>query len=189
MRWKADDLLDIPVPDHLRGYELVHGELVEVTPASLPHAELIVQIGRHLLNHVEESGTGGRVYADAGFVLGLGRDPERLRAPDVCWVSDETLARWGGEPRRGWARGVPDLAVEIDSPSRRPAVEQRRIQDYLDAGVRLLWVIHVEAGSATAYQADGSARLLRVGDALEGGSVLPGFRLPLEKLFPEGSEL
>ena len=80
---------------------------------------------------------------------------------------------------------IPDLVVEIDSPDRRPAVGQRRIQDYLDAGVRLLWVIHSDAASATAYHADGSARVLRARDALDADPVLPGFQLPLALLFSD----
>lgn len=184
MPFTADQVLDIPVPDHLRGYELVDGELVEVSAASLPHGRLAAQIARHILNHLDESGTRGEVYVEGGYVLGLDRDPERARLPDVSYVSEETLRARGGEPPRGWARFVPDLAVEVDSPGRRPAVEQLRIQDYLDAGVALLWVVHTEAASATVYHADGTARLLRATDVLDGEPVLPGFRLPLARLFP-----
>jgi Uma2 family endonuclease len=184
MRLIADDVLSIPVPDHLRGYELEDGELVEVSLVSPPHGRIAAQIARHVANHVEDHGVAGHVYVEAGCVLGLARDPERLRGPDVSYVSEETLLARGGEPSRGWFRLVPDLVVEVDSPGRRPAVEQRRIQDYLDAGVELLWVVHTEAGSATAYRRDGTARLLRRGDNLNGDPVLPGLRIPLSKLFP-----
>lgn len=185
MRLSADDVLEIPVPGHLRGYELENGELVEVSLVSPPHGRIVAQVARHLANHVEEHGSPGRVYVEAGCVLALGHDPERLRGPDVSYVSKETLRPRGGEPTKGWFRLVPDLVVEVDSPGRRPAVEQRRIQDYLDAGVSLLWIIHTDARSATVYHGDGSARLLRASDSLEGDPVLPGFRLPLARLFPE----
>jgi Uma2 family endonuclease len=185
MRLTADDVLDIEVPGHLRGYELVDGELVEVSLVSPPHGRIAMKVGHHLLTHIEEHGIAGEVYGEAGYVLALRRDPERLRGPDVSYVSHETMLAKGGEPKRGWFRLVPDLVVEVDSPNREPAVEQLRIHDYLDAGVRLLWIIHTEARSATLIHADGSARLLRTGDALEGDPVLPGLRLPLTKLFPE----
>jgi Uma2 family endonuclease len=68
-------------------------------------------------------------------------DPERLRGPDISFVSAERIQSTGGEPDRGWFRLVPDVVVEIDSPRRRPVIEQRRIQDYLEAGVRLRWVL------------------------------------------------
>jgi Uma2 family endonuclease len=185
MRLTADDVLDIPVPDHLSGYELVDGELVEVSLPSPPHARLVAQVTYQLMKFIEEHGLGGVVYGEVGVVLPLRRDPERLRGPDASYVSAGTLAAHGGEPGQGWFRLVPDLVIEVDSPGRRPAVEQKRIQDYLDAGVRILWVVHTEARSATIYHADGSARLVRESDALLGDPVLPGFTLPLARLFGE----
>jgi Uma2 family endonuclease len=187
MRLTADDVLDIPVPDQLRGYELENGELVEVSLPSPPHGRIVALVAHHLLNHVEERGGRGSVYGEVGCVLALRHDPERLRGPDVSYVSEEALRAHGGEPAKGWFRLIPDLVVEVDSPGRKPAIEQRRIQEYLDAGVRLLWVIHTDARSATMYLPDGSARLLRVSEALEGEPVLPGLRLPLTRLFPEAS--
>jgi Uma2 family endonuclease len=185
MRLTADDVLDIAVPDHLRGYELVDGELVEVSLVSPPHGRIAMKVAQHLLNYIDEHAIAGEVYGDAGYVLPLRRDPERLRGPDVSYVSHETMQARGGEPKRGWFRLVPDLVVEVDSPNREPAIERQRINDYLDAGVRLLWIVHTEARSATMIYADGSARLLRNSDSLEGEPVLPGMRLPLARLFPE----
>jgi len=185
MRLSADDVLQIPVPGHLRGYELENGELIEVSPVSPRHGRIAAKVAHDLLGHVEQDAVAGRVYVEAGCVLALSHDAERLRGPDVSYVSEYTLRERGGEPARGWFRLVPDLVVEVDSPGRRPSVEQRRIQDYLDAGVRLLWIIHTEANSATVYRDDGTARLLRVGESFDGETVLPGFRLPLSWLFPE----
>lgn len=73
--------------------------------------------------------------------------------------------------------------VEVDSPD-NPGILQTRIHDYLDAGTSLLWVIHLTTRSATVYHADGSARLVRGNDALDGENLLPGFVLPLSELFP-----
>jgi Uma2 family endonuclease len=188
MRLTADDVLDIEVPEHLRGYELENGELVEVNLPSAPHGRLCAKITRYLGNHVEEQGVRGDVYAETGYVLQLERDPGRLRGPDVSFVSAETVKAAGGEPVKGWFRLVPDLVVEVDSPDQPLSTNQKRIHDYLDAGVRLLWVIHTDAGSATMYHPDGSARLVRRSEALDGDPVLPGFRLPLARLFPEDEE-
>ena len=62
---------------------------------------------------------------------------------------------------------------------------QQRIQDYLDAGTQLVWVIHLETTAATVYHADGSARLLRESDVLDGEDVLPGLKIPLRELFDD----
>jgi Uma2 family endonuclease len=184
MRLLADDVLAIPVPPHLRGYELEDGELVPVSLPGPRHGRLVAAISHRIHLHLERTGDAGQVYVESGCVLDLPRDPERLRGPDVSYMSDASLRRAGAEPVRGWYRVAPDLVVEVDSPGRRPAIEQRRIQDYLDAGVALLWVIHTATRTATAYDRDGAARLVRESEALDGEPVLPGFRLPLAELFP-----
>jgi Uma2 family endonuclease len=182
MLLSADDLLQIPVPPHLRGYELADGELVAVMAASAVHGRLIGEITGRIRDYLSARPLG-QVYVDVGFVLGLPQDPERMRGPDISFISESTLREHGGEPERGWFRFAPDLVVEIDSPGRKPRIEQQRIQDYIEAGVRLLWIVHCENRSATIYRADGTARLLREKDALEGEAVLPDFRLPLTELF------
>jgi Uma2 family endonuclease len=167
----------------VRGYEIVHGQPVPVMPVSPRHGRIASKIDRLIGAYLEAGGGPGEVYVDAGYVLGLARDPARRRAPDLSYVSRATLNRHGGEPETGFFHFAPDLAVEIDSPGRRPAMEQERIQDYMDAGVRLLWVIHTSTRSATVYRPDGSARVARAHEALEGEEVLPGLRLELATLF------
>ena len=186
MRLSADEVLEITVPPHLRGYELANGELVAVSLPGPPHGRIAAEVCYRIRRHLDRNPGAGRVYTEVGYVLGLRRDPERLRGPDVSFVSAERLRVAGGEPETGWFRLVPDLVVEVDSPGRRPALEQQRIQDYLDAGVRLLWLIHVETQSATVYRSDGTARLVRADEALDGEAVLPGLRVPVANLFAAG---
>jgi Uma2 family endonuclease len=177
-----DDVLDLPLPDGVSGYELVDGKLAPVSPASLDHGWLIVEVGRRLANFVEEQGVPGRVYADAGFVMRLPWDDRRLRGPDVAFVTEETLARFG-DPGPRFARFVPELAVEIDVSGGRKPGGRQRIRDYLHAGVRLVWDIHPHTRSATVYRQDGSAVELSGADGLDGEDVVPGFLLPLATLF------
>jgi Uma2 family endonuclease len=167
MQLSADDVLSIPVPPHLRGYELENGELVAVSLPAPLHGRIQAEILFQLKLYVRENPGSGRVYGEVGYVLELPSDPERLRGPDATFVSEPLLRASGGEPEGGWYRLVPDLVVEIDSPGRRPAIEQRRIQDYLEAGVRLLWVIHTATRSATVYSEDGTVRLVREDGSLD----------------------
>ncbi|MBI4520203.1 MAG: Uma2 family endonuclease [Gemmatimonadetes bacterium] len=163
------------------GYELVNGELVELMPNSLPHGRVAARLSAEIDTHLRQHG-GGRVYVEAGFVLPLAVDSERLRFPDIAYVSAETLATRGGEPETGYARFAPDFTIEIDSPSNTEEDVLQKVQDYLDAGVRLGWVIHVRSRSATVYHPDGSARLLREHDALDGEDLLPGLSIPLRSV-------
>ncbi|MGQ0812880.1 MAG: Uma2 family endonuclease [Gemmatimonadota bacterium] len=180
--YSADDVLYLTLPPDVSGYELVDGELVEVMPAGQLHSLLAGEVYTHVRNHVKDRGIRGQVHLDVGYVLGLQRDPQRLRGPDVSFVTPETLQRLGAESEHGFLHGAPDLAVEVES-AERPKHLQQRIQDYLDAGTRLVWVIHSLTKSATVYHPDGSARLLRESDALEGEDVLPGLRIALSELF------
>lgn len=179
----ADEVLDIPVPDGLSGYELVNGELEPVMPANPRHGRIAGTIAQRLNEHLSMHRIGGVVYVEAGYVLRLKRDRERLRGPDVSFVSQEKLAAYGGEPGKGFFRLVPDLVVEIDSPD-NTGVLQTRIHDYLEAGTLLLWVIHLTTRSATVYRGDSTALLLHTADSLDGEDVIPGFTLPLSELFP-----
>jgi Uma2 family endonuclease len=177
----ADDVLDLPVPDGLIGYELADGQLLPVTPASGIHGQLTVEMGRVLKNYVLATGLGGNVFTDAGFILGLRRDPQRMRGPDVSYVAQAKLD--ANPNRERLFRCAPDLAVEIDLTSGKKPQGQQRILDYLEAGTRLVWVIDPHARAATIYRPDGSARLLRGDETFDGEDVVPGFRLELGSLF------
>ena len=180
-RLTADDVLQIPVPEELSGFELVHGRPVPVTPASQPHGRIAARVAYRLMDYVEREGIGGEVYVDALFALGLPRDPERARAPDVSFLRAENLP-----PTDDWNRvfrGVPDLAVEVDITTARKPGGRQRIADYVEAGVPLVWIIEPDRRTATVYRADGTSRLVHAHEELDGEGVLPGFRLPLDKLF------
>ena len=164
----------------MAGYELVDGELVEVMPAGMTHGRLTGEVYARLREHTQRH-PSGRVYIDLGYVLPLPHDPERLRGPDVSYLNNQTIATSGGEVE-WFFHGAPDLAIEIESPTRPPNLQQR-IHDYLDAGTRLIWVIHTLTRSATVYHRDGSARLPRESDVLDGEDVLPGLRIELRELF------
>lgn len=178
----ADDVLDLPPPESAIGWEFVDGRPVPVMPASPMHGELIVEVARLLANHVIEHRLPGKVWSDVGFVLGLRRDRERMRGPDVAYIQHAKTA--GTDPERLF-RGVPDLAIEIDLTSAKKPGGQQRVVDYLEAGVPLVWVIDPHSHTAVVYRRDGSARLMREDDVLEGENVVPGFRLSLAELFAQ----
>ena len=75
------------------------------------------------------------------------------------------------------------MATKVLSPSDNPVEVERTVRDYLEAGARLVWVIAPAARTATIYRTDGAARLLREGDHLDGGDVLPGLAISLAELF------
>ncbi len=178
-RLTAQDLWRLGEGDVRR--ELVNGEIIEMTPTGGIHGEITLRIGRWLAEHVERHGSGKVVAGDVGFVLNLPHDPERVRAPDVAFISAQRLPE--GRLPEGFLRGAPGLAVEVLSPSDNPVDVQQKVRDYLEAGARLVWVVAPQAKSVTVYRANGSARLLREQDPLEGEDVLPGLTIPLGDVF------
>lgn len=157
--------------------ELVDGEIIEMVPVGGLHGRITVEVVRRLADFVEPHRLGEVVAGDVGFVLGLPQDPERVRAPDVAFLSAQRIPA-GGLPE-GFLHGAPDLAVEVLSPSDPRGGVEQKVRDYLDAGARLVWVVAPRARTVTVYRADGSAHLLRETDQLDGEDVLPGLTIPL----------
>ena len=179
VRITADDLWRMGTGDVRR--ELVDGEIIEMTPAGGIHGRISGRIYRRLAEHVDAHGGGEVVVGDVGFVLALPTDPERVRAPDVAFISVDRLP--DGRLPQTFLAGAPDLAVEVLSPRDNPLEVRQKVRDYLEAGTRLVWVVAPQARSVTVYRADASARLVREPESLDGEDVLPGLTVSLADLF------
>jgi Uma2 family endonuclease len=95
-----------------------------------------------------------------------------VRAPDVGFV------RRGRVPDpvpSGYAELAPDLVVEVLSPDDRPGQVLAKVGDWLEAGVKLVWVVDPERRLAHIYRADGSESVIDDTEMLDGEDVVPGF--------------
>ena len=113
--------------------------------------------------------------------LGYELTPHRVRAPDVSFVSAERLAAYGNPEE--FAKVVPDLAVEVISPEVKYGYLQRKIRDYFEAGVRLLWIVDPEMQTVTVHLSPVGLRVLTATDILSGEDVIPGFSCSIAELF------
>jgi Uma2 family endonuclease len=172
----AEKLLELP-DDGMR-HELVEGELRTMTPAGERHGWVALGIGARIFEHVEREGLGRAYAAETGFVLHRG--PDTVRAPDVAFVTTDRLTP---EPTTGFAELAPDLVVEVVSPSDRASEVSSKALMWLDAGVRLVWVVDPQARLAAVHHPGGLVTVLREDGVLDGEDVLPGFRLPLATVF------
>src|SRR3972149_4341515 len=175
----AEDLWRMGEGDVRR--ELVNGEVIEMAPVGWSHGHVTGRFYRRISDHVEARDAGEVAVGDVGFVLQLPNDPERVRAPDVAFVSKQRLP--AGRQRQGVFLGAPDLAVEVLSPTDNPVDMQQKVRDYVESGTRLEWLAAPEAKTVTVYRPDGSARLLREHEALDGEDVPPGLSIPLAQIF------
>ncbi len=160
-----------------RLYELVDGVLVEKVSGFL-ESYLAAEIVRILGNFVHEHDLGIVAGADSTMRL----MPGLVRIPDVSFVSWRHL-KGRVVPSKPIPDLAPDLAVEILSYGNTPEEMQRKLKDYFFAGVRLVWLVDPAQRTAEVYTDPDSCRTVREDGLLEGGDVLPGFALPLQKLF------
>lgn len=171
----AEELLDLP--DDGWRYELVRGELLRMTPASYEHAKVTITIGAVLAEFVRARDLGDILGGDPGFTLA--RNPDTVRAPDVAFVAADRRPADGP----GFPDLAPDLAVEVVSPNDRAGEIAEKVQEWLDAGCRAVWVAHPKLKRLVVHHPDGTARMLGPEDELDGGDVLPGFRVTVAELF------
>ena len=155
--------------------ELIGGEIVEA-PSNPYSSELAATISFFIKLYLREHGLPGHVTGEAGGY----RVEEERYAPDVAFVSQDKQPKL---PSEGYNPSPPDLAVEVVSPS---AVEKRlrfKIANYLAAGT-LVWVVYPQTKEVEIYTPGQRARIVGIGEILDGGETLPGFALPVKDIFP-----
>jgi Uma2 family endonuclease len=172
---------DLAAMDSDAPYELIEGELVEVSPAKGRATEIALNIVEPLRPFVRRHKLGRVSGADGGYLLA--RDPDTVRSPDVGFIRAELVP--DGLPEDDFIPHPPDLAVEVMSPSDRWVDAERKARRYLDAGTRLVWVVRPDRRSVVVF-APGRAPVELGEDAeLDGEDVLPGFRLPVAEVFAD----
>jgi len=175
-------------PLDLRGdalYEVVNGRIVELPPMGAYESELAFSLALALEQFVAERRLG-KIVIEMLFRIDVTRNLKRR--PDVAFVS---TARWpfGKRVPKGEAwEMVPDLAVEVVSPSNGAAEIAEKIRDYFQTGTKRVWVIYPETRQVYIYTSIIDVRILLEPADLDGGDTLPGFRLSLTRLFEDEIE-
>ena len=173
----ADDLLRL----HSEGAkgELIKGVFVKKVPSGLEHGEISMRLGARLVTFVGSAGVGRVFGTDTGVVLQ--NDPDIVREPDLAFVSYDKLPY--GVRIRGYLVGPPDLVVEITSPTDTIGAVYDQARMWVSHGVPLVWVVDPEARTVEVHRPDVETNTLTEADTLGGGSVLPGFSVPVSAVF------
>jgi Uma2 family endonuclease len=157
--------------------ELIDGVLVQKAP---DFYACVVQtlLGSYILGFVDERDLGNVVSAAATMEI----LPGQVRIPDVSFI------RWDHFPHRTIPRApiprlAPDLAVEVLCSGNTKQEIERKLRDYSEAGVSLVWYIDADDQTARAYTSPERYEAIPAGGVLDGGNVLPGFHLSLAELF------
>jgi Uma2 family endonuclease len=175
----AEEFIAMPELADGSRQELVRGEIVMLPPPGFEHGDVQLGVGSLLRQYVRSHGLG-RVTVESGVITE--RDPDTVRGPDVAFWSKERLPL--DQPRpRGYPEAAADLCVEILSPGNRPGAVRDKVCEYLNRGVRLVWVVDPENHSVTVYRSPDEGRLLHETATLSGEDVLPGFSSRVAELF------
>jgi Uma2 family endonuclease len=172
----ADELLTLEQSG--KSTELVRGRLVVREPPGTYHGRVQSILNVLVGSYVRAHALGAVFGQDTGFKIAS--DPDTVRAPDLAFVDRTRVAQI---PRRGYAALAPDLAVEILSPDDRPGETLAKVAEWLEAGVRLVWVIDPDRRVAAVYRGDGSVMTVSPEAEVHGEAVLPGFSFRLSELF------
>jgi Uma2 family endonuclease len=170
---------DLDNRDH---YEIVDGIRVELPPMSVDSQIIASRLARHLGNFGAAKDIG-EACTEVLFKLPLKKD--RNRKPDVAFVSHSRWPKYKPMPDTNAWDVLPELCVEVISPNDTGDEIETKVDEYLRAGVSLIWVVYPRQERFYVYESASAIRRLTRDDTLDGGTVLPGFTLPLSELFPQ----
>ena len=171
-----EDLLEY-LEHQNRNFELIDGALVE-KPVAFRESSLAMTLGRIVGNFVVASDLGMMGGGDGPFRMLSGN----VRLPDVSFVPWSAMPNEEAPEDAIWSV-VPALAVEVLSKSNTKREIDRKIGELFDLGTRLIWVIDPPTESAVIYRSGEEPEEIGPDGVLDGGAVLPGFRLALAELF------
>ena len=162
-------------------YELVDGEVVELSPVNDEHSGIAINIGTAFNNYSRRRGFG-QAGVEAGYIVLSG--PDTVRGPDVSF---RLVPRNRRRQSAGFLSGAPDIAVEVLSPSNTATEIERKVREYLAAGAQRVWVAYPATGGAARrvviHRPDGASVAYTGDDVITDEELPPSFSLPLAEIF------
>ncbi|MBW4599151.1 MAG: Uma2 family endonuclease [Calothrix sp. FI2-JRJ7] len=155
------------------------GELIIMPPTGGETGKSNVNLILQLASWNEQNQLGEVFDSSTGFTLPNGAD----RSPDVSWVEKSRWDALTKEQREKFIPLCPDFAIEIMSPSDTLKKVQGKMQEYMENGCRLGWLINRKQQEVEIYRPGQNVEVLKLPQTLSGESILPGFTLNLQKIW------
>jgi Uma2 family endonuclease len=165
---------ELPVEEGIR-YELNEGGVVTMTEPMPRHNWVRDNVAAALRDFAHPRDLG-RIFVETGYQL----TPETVRIPDVSFVPADRMREIDLDKR---IQGAPALAIEVISPTDLAEEVTQKVEQYLTAGAKAVWVFYPKTREVQAFRADGGSVVRREADVLEEPEVLPGFSLDLKTVF------
>jgi Uma2 family endonuclease len=161
-----------------RYFELERGEVVEMPPPGKYHGFVCSNANGLLHEYAKRTGRGYPCGNDAGFIVERG--PDTVRGPDITFYEDDETA---DTMERKYPEAIPRLVVEVLSPNDHQGRTSRRVSQYLQRGVPLVWVVDPEVRYVTVYRPGKEHYTVDDSEELGGDDVLPEFRCRVADFF------
>ncbi|MEA5418424.1 Uma2 family endonuclease [Spirulina sp. CCNP1310] len=157
-----------------------NGALIMTPPTGGETGRRNLKIGYYLVKWLmEEGGSGVAFDSSTGFILPNGAH----RSPDVAWLAPDRWDRLTAAQRQGFIPLCPDFVIELRSASDRLPTLQAKLQEYLNNGTQLGWLIDPQHQQVEIYRRGQGVEVQITPQTLSGEVVLPGFTLPLGEIW------
>ena len=176
--------IDLSILEPEGNYEVVNGAVVEKPAMGVFETWIATKLSGWLMRSTGVQ-DHGRVVCEMLFLLDLAKDLKCR--PDLAFVSYERWPRTRPVPRAVAWDVIPDLAIEVISPTNLATKVIVKVSDYFKYGVRCVWVVYPVEELIYVYDSPTSVQILTGAGTLESPTILPGFQLPLSQLFESES--
>ena len=177
------DVLRLADAAEKRLCELVDGVLVEKAMGQR-ESRLAFWLGHKIANYLDEHDRGIAFGADGPSQL----SEVQVRFPDLGFIAYDRIPA-GADPDTPMPDWIPNLAIEVISPGNTKGEMLRKLKDFFAAGVELVWYIDPAKRTVRVYTSVDDCTILKNGDTLDGGDVLPGFRVSIRELFEKARKI
>src|SRR5256714_4753370 len=162
----------------LRSERNVQGELIIMPPTGGETGERNAEITMQLRLWAKRDGTGATFDSSTGFRLPNGA----VRSPDASWIEQSRLASLSAEQKKRFIPLCPDFVIELRSATDSLNILQDKMQEYLDNGAQLGWLIDPEQRRVYIYHVNAQVEELESPEKISGDPLLPGFVLDLREI-------
>ncbi|NET06092.1 MAG: Uma2 family endonuclease [Symploca sp. SIO2B6] len=163
----------------LRIERTASGEVVVMPPVFSDTGNRNLKISQQLANWADQDGTGETFDSSTGFTLPNGA----IRSPDACWIKLESWNTLTEEQKASFAPICPDFVIELRSASDTLSGLQDKMQEYLDNGTSLGWLIDCQNRKINIYRPDYKPEILDNPETVSGAPELLGFVLKMTKIW------
>ena len=167
----------------LRWELTAQGEVIVMPPTGSETGYYNMSLGTEIELWNRRYKLGKTFDSSTGFRLPNGA----IRSPDVAWIAQERWAQLSPEQRRTFAPICPDFVVELVSPTDDVNALEAKMQEYIENGCRLGWLVNPQKRQVTVYRPQMAPEIISFDVPLTGEDVLPGFTIDLRQIFGDES--